>query len=105
MRSEENKKIYKLTVRLNEKEYEMLELQTKFLEMTKNEFFREMIRKGMYLDIKKANEYLLEVLKIKRGISNNLNQIAKKLNTTDGTIANFKKIEKELEELWQSLNQ
>ncbi|MEG0022783.1 MAG: hypothetical protein RR795_08875 [Cetobacterium sp.] len=101
----DKKKIYKLTVRLNEDEYRMLLLQSEFLEVNKNEFFREMIRKGMYMDIKKTNEYIKELLKTKRSISNSLNQIAKKLNVANKYVINFKEFEKELEELWLSLNQ
>ncbi|MEG0237704.1 plasmid mobilization relaxosome protein MobC [Cetobacterium sp.] len=40
---------------------------------------------------------------IKRSIANSLNQISKKLNNS--SLEEFKKIEKDLDKLWQSLNQ
>lgn len=99
----EKDKIYKLTVRLNPKDYEKLLEYSKGLEITKSQAIRELLGKTLYLDTKEFNENLRELLIIKRSISNSLNQISKKFNSS--TVEKFKIIEKEMEELWQSLNQ
>lgn len=96
-------KKYKLTVRLNEEDYRKLKYQSDNLEKNKTETIRELIRKGGYTDIKEFNLNLKELLLIKRSIANSLNQISKKLNNS--SLEEFKKIEKDLDKLWQSLNQ
>jgi hypothetical protein len=90
-----------LSLRLDEEDYNLLETQAKLYGVTKNEFVRILIRKNMIGDIKELNENLKDIFRVKIGIGNNLNQIAKKCNSK--TILNFRKIEEELEELWQSL--
>lgn len=90
-----------LSLRLEEEDYNLLETQAKLYGVTKNEFVRILIRKNMIGDIKELNENLKDIFRVKIGIGNNLNQIAKKCNSK--TILNFGKIEEELEELWQSL--
>lgn len=92
-----------LSLRLEEEDYNLLENQAKLYGVTKNEFIRILIRKNMIGDIKELNENLKDIFRVKIGIGNNLNQIAKKCNSK--TILNFREIEKELEELWQSLKQ
>lgn len=96
-------KKYKLTVRLNEEDYRKLKYQSDNLEKNKTETIRELIRKGIHTDIKEFNLNLKELLLIKRSIANSLNQIFKKLNNS--SLEEFKKIEKDLDKLWQSLNQ
>lgn len=96
-------KKYKLTVRLNEEDYRKLKYQSDNLEKNKTETIRELIRKGIHTDIKEFNLNLKELLLIKRSIANSLNQISKKLNNS--SLEEFKKIEKDLDKLWQSLNQ
>lgn len=92
-----------LSLRLEEEDYNLLETQAKLLGVTKNEFVRILIRKNMAGDIKELNENLKDIFRAKIGIGNNLNQIAKKCNSK--AVSNFRKIEEELEELWQSLKQ
>ncbi len=48
-------KKYKLTVRLNEEDYRKLKYQSDNLEKNKTETIRELIRKGIYTDIKEFN--------------------------------------------------
>lgn len=96
-------KKYKLTIRLNEEDYRKLKYQSDNLEKNKTETIRDLIRKGIYTDIKEFNLNLKELLLIKRSIANSLNQISKKLNNS--SLEEFKKIEKDLDKLWQSLNQ
>lgn len=89
-----------LSVRLNEDDYEKLDLKAKSLCITKNEFIRRIIRLYMIEDIQDFNSNLKELLILKRALSNNLNQLAKKGHNID----NFNEIKKELDELWESLN-
>lgn len=99
---DENTK-HKLTIRLNKKDYNYLKLQSYKLEKNKTETLRELIRKGIFEDVKEFNLNLKELLLVKRSLANSLNQIAKKLNSN--SLENFKNIEEELERLWLSLNQ
>lgn len=92
-----------LSLRLNESDYEELENQAKILGVTKNEFVRILIRKNMLGDIKELNENLKAIYRLKIGIGNSLNQIARKCNSK--TISDFREIQRELDELWQSLKQ
>lgn len=89
-----------LSVRLNEDDYNKLDLKAKSLGITKNEFIRRIIRLYMIEDIQDFNSNLKELLILKRALSNNLNQLTKKGHNID----NFNEIKKELDELWESLN-
>lgn len=89
-----------LSVRLNEDDYEKLDIKAKSLGITKNEFIRRIIRLYTIEDIQDFNSNLKELLILKRALSNNLNQLAKKGHNVD----NFNEIKKELDELWESLN-
>lgn len=90
-----------LSLRLDEKDYNLLENQAKLYGVTKNEFVRILIRKNMLGDIKELNENLKDIFRVKVSIGNNLNQIAKKCNSK--SISDFREIQKELDDLWQSL--
>lgn len=90
-----------LSIRLEEEDYLLLEQQAKIMGVNKNEFIRILIRKNMVGDIQELNQNLKDIFKLKISIGNNLNQIAKKCNSK--TISDFKEIQKELDELWQSL--
>lgn len=88
-----------LSLRLDEKDYEILDINSKYLGVTKNEFLRKLIRSTKVKNLEDFNINLKELLIVKRALANNINQLAKQGHSMD----NFKKIEKELEELWQSL--
>lgn len=90
-----------LSLRLDEEDYKLLETQAKLYGVTKNEFVRILIRKNMIGDIKELNENLKDIFRLKISIGNNLNQIAKKCNSQ--TISDFREIQEELDDLWQSL--
>lgn len=90
-----------LSLRLDKEDYNLLETQAKLYGVTKNEFVRVLIRKNMLGDIQELNENLKDIFRLKVSIGNNLNQIAKKCNSK--TISDFRKIQKELDDLWQSL--
>lgn len=91
----------KLTVRLDEDDYNLLVEQCKVLECTQNQFFRELLRKNLATDIEEYNTTLKEIFRTLKIASNNLNQIAKKSHYSNDVEA----IKKELNELWQSLKE
>lgn len=90
-----------LSLRLDQEDYNLLDTQAKLYGVTKNEFVRVLIRKNMLGDIQELNENLKDIFRLKVSIGNNLNQIAKKCNSK--TISDFREIQKELDDLWQSL--
>ena len=91
-----------LSLRLDEEDYNLLENQAKLYGVTKNEFLRKLIRKNIVGDLKELNENLKDIYRLKIGIGNSLNQIARKCNVNT---LNFKEIQKELDDLWQSLKE
>ena len=96
-------KQYKFTVRLSEKERKILKTKSKSINISQNKF----LKNALYFDEKKIeelNKKTIEILKLSRYISNNLNQIAKKVNTTEHLQEGFDYAES-LEELWRSLRQ
>ena len=90
-----------LSLRLDEKDYKILDTNAKALGVNKNEFVRKLIRLSTIENIEEFNANLKELLILKRALSNNINQLAKRGHN----IENFEEVKKELEELWQSLNQ
>ena len=92
-----------LSLRLDEEDYKKLEVQAKIFNVTKNEYVRILIRRNMLGDIQELNENLKAIYRLKIGIGNSLNQIARKCNSK--TISDFREIQRELDELWQSLKQ
>ena len=92
-----------LSLRLDEEDYKKLEEQAKIFNVTKNEYVRILIRRNILGDIQELNENLKAIYRLKIGIGNSLNQIARKCNSK--TISDFREIQRELDELWQSLKQ
>lgn len=90
-----------LSLRLDEKDYKILDINSKALGVTKNEFLRKLIRLSTIENIEEFNANLKELLILKRALSNNINQLAKRGHNVE----NFEEVKKELEKLWQSLNQ
>lgn len=88
-----------LSLRLDEKDYKILDTNAKALGVNKNEFVRKLIRLSTIENIEEFNANLKELLILKRALSNNINQLAKRGHN----MANFEEIREELEELWQSL--
>lgn len=91
-----------LSLRLEEEDYNLLQKQAILYGVTKNEFIRILIRKNLAGDLKELNENLKNLYRLKIGIGNSLNQIARKYNIDT---SNFKEIQKELDDLWQSLKE
>lgn len=88
-----------LSLRLDEKDYNILDTNAKALGINKNEFVRKLIRLSTIENIEEFNTNLKELLILKRALSNNINQLAKRGHN----MANFEEVREELEELWQSL--
>lgn len=88
-----------LSLRLDEKDYKILDTNAKALGVNKNEFVRKLIRLSIIENIEEFNANLKELLILKRALSNNVNQLAKRGHN----MANFEEVREELEELWQSL--
>lgn len=88
-----------LSLRLDEKDYKILDTNAKALGVNKNEFVRKLIRLSAIENIEEFNANLKELLILKRALSNNINQLAKRGHN----MANFEEVREELEELWQSL--
>lgn len=88
-----------LSLQLDEKDYKILDTNAKALGVNKNEFVRKLIRLSTIENIEEFNANLKELLILKRALSNNINQLAKKGHN----MAKFEEVREELEELWQSL--
>lgn len=95
-------KIRKITIRLKEKDYLKLCVQTSQFNKSQNELIRELIRKNFIDDIKEHNQFLREIFFLYKNISNNLNQLVKRVNSKD---INTDKIKVEIDEIWHLLNQ
>lgn len=91
----------KLTLRLNEKDYNLLVEQCNILETNQNELLRELIRKNNIHDIKEYNVILSDFFRLLKVTSNNLNQLARKSHYSD----EVEEIKKELKSIWQSLKE
>ena len=66
---------------------------------------RELIRKNLLYDIKEYNELLDDLRKATRNLSNNINQIAKKINSTAmiNELNEAEKLHEEIVKIWQLL--
>ena len=91
----------KLTLRLDDNDYKLLEDKRELLGCSQNKFFIELLKSVNVENLKEYNQYIKDIFRILKITSNNLNQIAKKVNNSD----NLNNIEKELEEIWQFLKQ
>lgn len=100
------KKILKqFTVRLTEEDHLKLIYQAEKLNVSQAEFLRELIRKNLIDDIKEYNECIDDLRKVTRTLSNNINQIAKKVNsnTMINELEEAKNLHKEIVRVWQLL--
>ncbi len=101
------RKIKQFAVRLTEKDYANLIIQAKELETTKSELLRELLRKNMVKDIKEYNIFLDELRKNVRTLTNNVNQIAKKVNSDIliNELEEANNLHEEIKKIWQLLKQ
>lgn len=99
------KDLKKFTVRLTDDDHIKLVYQAKKLNVSQSELLRELIRKNMFYDIKEYNELLDDLRKATRNLSNNINQIAKKINSTAmiNELEEAKKLHEEIRKIWQLL--
>ena len=99
------KTLKQFTVRLTEDDHIKLIYQARKLNISQSEFLRELIRKNLFYDIKEYNELLDDLRKATRNLSNNINQIAKKVNSTAmiNELEEAKKLHKEIVKIWQLL--
>ena len=99
------KDLKKFTVRLTDDDHIKLVYQAKKINVSQSELLRELIRKNMFCDIKEYNELLDDLRKATRNLSNNINQIAKKINSTAmiNELEEAKKLHEEIRKIWQLL--
>lgn len=99
------KTLKKFTVRLSEDDHIKLIYQADKLNISQAELLRELIRKNLIDDIGELNELLDDLRKVARNLSNNINQIAKKVNSNIliDELEEAKKLQKEITKVWQSL--
>ena len=99
------KDLKKFTVRLTDDDHIKLVYQAKKINVSQSELLRELIRKNIFYDIKEYNELLDDLRKATRNLSNNINQIAKKINSTAmiNELEEAKKLHEEIRKIWQLL--
>lgn len=99
------KKLKQFTVRLTEEDHLKLIYQAEKLNVSQAEFLRELIRKNLIDDIKEYNECIDDLRKVTRNLSNNINQIAKKVNSNAmiNELEEAKNLHKEIVKVWQLL--
>ena len=99
------KDLRQFTVRLTKDDHIKLIYQAKKLNISQAEFLRELIRKNLLYDIKEYNELLDDLRKATRNLSNNINQIAKKINSTAmiNELNEAEKLHEEIVKIWQLL--
>ena len=99
------KKLKQFTVRLAKEDHLKLIFQAEKLNISQAELLRELLRKNMYEDIKEYNEVLDDLRKATRNLSNNINQIAKKVNSSIliNELEEAKKLHEEITKVWQLL--
>ena len=95
----------KFTVRLTNDDHIKLIYQARKLNVSQSEFLRELIRKNLLDDVKEYNELLDDLRKATRNLSNNINQIAKKINSAAmiNELEEAKKLHEEITKIWQLL--
>ena len=96
------KDLRQFTVRLTKDDHIKLVYQAKKLNISQAEFLRELIRKNLLYDIKEYNELLDDLRKATRNLSNNINQIAKKINSTAmiNELDEAEKLHEEIVKIW-----
>ncbi|WP_427042533.1 plasmid mobilization relaxosome protein MobC [Fusobacterium sp. SB021] len=98
-------KLKQFTIRLNEKDHKNLIEQAKYLGISQAELLRELLRKNMISDIKDYNIFLDELRRDVRTLTNNVNQIAKKVNSDIfiNELEEANKLREEITKIWQLL--
>lgn len=93
----------RITIRIEEKLKEKIKLESEKSNMTMSQYINNCLNNKSIIVIEKGKEIYYELNKI----GNNLNQIAKKVNSniaTSNDIKNLENISLELKEIWRLLN-
>lgn len=93
----------RITIRVDEKLKEKIKSQSKKANMTMSEYINRVLKNKNIVVIEQGREICFELNKI----GNNVNQIARKLNSgiaTKNDINNLDNVSKELNKIWQLLN-
>ena len=101
------KKLKQFTVRLAKEDHLKLIFQAEKLNISQAELLRELLRKNMISDIKDYNIFLDELRKNVRTLTNNVNQIAKKVNSDIliNELEEANNLHEEIKKIWQLLKQ
>lgn len=99
------KKLKSFTVRLSVEDSLKLISQADNLKISQAELIRKLIRQDTADNLKKYIESLDDLRKIARSLSNNINQITKKINSKIliNELEEAQKIHGEITEIWQLL--
>lgn len=89
----------KFTLRLTDKDYEILNLKAISSNLNKTDLLRLLIRTCFVDDLKDFDNILKDLLISRKYLTNSLNQLAR----AGHDVNNFREVEKELIKLWQSL--
>lgn len=93
----------RITIRIEEKLREKIKLESKKSNMTMSEYINRCLKNKSIIVIENGKEIYYELSKI----GNNLNQIARKLNSNIATSSDLKKLDnisEEITKIWQLLN-
>ena len=93
----------RITIRIEEKLREKIKLESKKSNMTMSEYINRCLKNKSIIFIENGKEIYYELSKI----GNNLNQIARKLNSNIATSSDLKKLDnisEEITKIWQLLN-
>lgn len=93
----------RITIRIEEKLKEKIKLESEKSNMTMSQYINNCLNNKSIIVIEKGKEIYYELNKI----GNNLNQIAKKVNSNIATSNDIKSLENislELKEIWRLLN-
>ncbi len=98
-------KSFKFTVILNADDHYKLVYKSREMNLSQANLIRELIRKSLIDDIKELNLFVDDLRKLTRSLSNNLNQISKKVNSKIllDEIDEAEKLNEEITKIWQLL--
>lgn len=98
-------KSFKFTVILNADDHYKLVYKSREMNLSQANLIRELIRKSLIDDIKELNLFVDDLRKLTRSLSNNLNQISKKVNSKIllDEIDEAEKLNEKITKIWQLL--
>jgi len=90
----------KITMRFSEELHEQMLIQASENNMTLNEYFRNLILLNLSSDIKETIELKKSINSLFKNMGNNINQIARKINS-ESSKKQLDEIEEMIKELWE----